>query len=172
VRLQAQVVDGQRFFVAWDRQGMRRRLDPELREVYPLVQKSLLRAAATLRPDAAVHSEGWIRKDDAYYYDHHETRSFPAYRIIYEDGERFYLDHLTGEVAHAVDTNSRLYRWLHYGLHRGDFADWIRLRPVWDVVMLMLLAAVTVGSLTGTWMGMTRLNRLRLKGEPKSIVGG
>jgi hypothetical protein len=161
VRLQAREINGHRFFVAWDTAGGRRRLDSDLREVLPLVQQTIHRAAATLRPDAVVRSEGWIQEDDAYYYDHHETRSFPAYRIIYEDGERFYLDHLTGEVAHAVDTSSRLYRWLHYGLHRGDFASWIRLRPLWDIVMLVLLVAVTIGSLTGTWMGMKRLSRSR-----------
>ena len=168
VRLQAHVVNDRRFFIAWDQQGDRHRLNADLRKVYPLVQHAILKAAGTLRPETGVRSEGWLSEDDAYYYDHHEKLSFPVYRIVYEDGERFYLDDLTGEVLLAVDTNSRLYRWLHYGLHRGDFANWIRARPIWDLVMLILLAAVTTGALTGTWMGMRRLIRSRtsVSGRP------
>jgi hypothetical protein len=161
VRLQAHVIDSNRFLVAWDANGERHRLDSNLREVHPITQSAILNAAQTMRPDVAVRSEEWIREDDAYYYDHHEKRSFPVYRIVYEDGERFYLDDLTGEVLLAVDTSSRWYRWLHYGLHRGDFAEWIRSRPVWDFVMLIFLAAVTTGALTGTWMGVRRLTKAR-----------
>lgn len=161
VRLEAHVVNGRRFHLAWDQQGHRRRLGENLREVIPVVQDSIVTASGKLRPDAVVQSEEWLQTADAYYYDHHEKRSYPVYRIIYEDGERFYLDDLTGQVLLAVDTNSRLYRWLHYGLHRGDFASWLRGRPVWDLVMLILLAAVTTGTLTGTWMGIKRINKSR-----------
>jgi hypothetical protein len=160
-RLEAHVVNGNRFHVAWDAQAHRSRLGANLREVYPVVQSSILQAARTLRPDVAVKSEEWMQSADAYYYDHHDKRRYPVYRIVYEDGERFYLDNLTGEVLLTVDTNSRLYRWLHYGLHRGDFAAWLRARPVWDFVMLILLAAVTTGALTGTWMGFRRIRKSR-----------
>lgn len=162
VRIEAHVVNGNRFHIAWDRRGERRRLSAHLREVIPVVQNSILTAAATLRPDVGVHSEDWLQTADAYYYEHHEQRTFPVYRIIYDDGERFYLDNLTGQILLAVDTNSRLYRWLHYGLHRGDFAAWLRERPVWDFVMLILLAAVTTGALTGTWMGIKRVSKSRV----------
>jgi hypothetical protein len=87
---------------------------------------------------------------------------------VYEDGERFYLDHLTGELLLAVDSNSRWYRWLHYGLHRGDFAGWIRARPVWDLLMLVFLAAVTTGALTGTWIGTKRV----IRGLPRGVLRG
>jgi hypothetical protein len=162
VRLEAHVVDDNRFHIAWDQQGERRRLDANLREMIPVVQNAISKAAGTLRPDAGVQSEEWLHAADAYYYDHHEKRTYPVYRIVYEDGERFYLDDLTGEVLLAVDTNTRLYRWLHYGLHRGDFAAWLRERPVWDFVMLILLAAVTTGALTGIWMGIKRVSRSRV----------
>jgi hypothetical protein len=160
-RIETQVVDGQRFLVAWDQSGQRHRLNNELREIFPFKQNAITSAAQTLRPGIGVVEEGWIEQDDAYYYDHHEKQTFPVYRIIFSDGERFYLDRLTGELVYAVDTNSRWYRWIHYGLHRGDFARVIRARPVWDFMMLLLMSGVTVGALTGTWIGLRRLRRRR-----------
>jgi len=168
VRLQAHVVSSAKFLVAWDAEGERHRLEPAPADSNPPAARSIATAAATLRPNAAVRSEAWIQEDDAYYYDHHEKLTFPVYRIVYEDGERFYLDALTGEVRLAVDANTRWYRWLHYGLHRGDFAAWIRARPVWDFVMLVLLAAVTTGAVTGTWMGLKRLSRTRVPSSGRS----
>ena len=181
VRLEGHVVGGQQFLVAWDRSGGRERVDlpgvaagdstytaggssPGLTADTRRELRAVLAAApALLRPDAEVAEAGWLESADAYYYSHHDIRDFPVYRIVYADGERFYLDALTAEVTYAVDASRRLYRWLHYGLHRGDFAL-IRERPVWDLVLLVLLAGVTVGSFTGTWIGMRRLRRWMMRG--------
>ena len=81
------------------------------------------------------------------------------YRIQYNDGERVYLDRVTGQLALAMDNNRQLSRWLFLGLHRGDLAGWMRERPIWDLILLPLLAGVTLGALTGTWIGFKRLLR-------------
>lgn len=51
----------------------------------------------------------------------------------------------------------RGYRWWFSALHRGDFAAVVRARPVWDVVVLVLLLGVTVNAVTGTLLGPRRL---------------
>ena len=65
---------------------------------------------------------GWLSEDDAYYFSHHEARRFPVFRIQYEDGERFYLDAVTGELAYSVDRERQWLRWVFHALHRGDFS--------------------------------------------------
>lgn len=159
VRIEGFAVGKELSFVATDADGERRRLDPETFGVAPLPERYFEQAAATLRPDAAVLDAGWLGTGDAYYYTHHEARSFPVYRIRYEDGERIYLDQVSGELAFAVDRERRWWRWVFHALHRGDFSAVVRARPVWDLMMWLLLLGVTVGAVTGTWMGVRRIVR-------------
>jgi len=48
-------------------------------------------------------------------------------------------------------------RWLFSGLHSLDFTSLLRLRPVWDVVMIALLLGATLVCATGTYIGARRL---------------
>ena len=106
-----------------------------------------------------IQDQGWIFEGDAYYYSHHDEKSFPVYRIQYQDGERVYLDGVSGQLTLAADKNRQWSRWLFLGLHRGDLTALIRSRPIWDLILIPLLAGVTLGALTGTWMGIRRLLR-------------
>ncbi len=112
-----------------------------------------------IRPGEPIRDQGWLTAGDSYYYSHHDEKSFPVYRIQYEDGERVYLDRVSGQLAFAADSNRQLSRWLFLGLHRGDFFGLLRQRPIWDLMMLVLLLGVTLSALTGTWMGFKRLTR-------------
>lgn len=170
VRLEGGVLQGERYFVSWDAAGNRQRLGADLRGPEPLVASRLERAGALLRPNVGVVGGSQLDRDDAYYYSHHERRRFPVYRVEYGDGERLYLDAVSGEISYAVDTNLRLYRWLHFGLHRGDFTATLRARPVWDGFMLMLMIGVTVGALTGTWLGIRRVVRRRGRAQLPEVT--
>ena len=159
VRLEGFATGGELSHLATDAQGQRRRVDPAAFRAAPLPESYFERAPATLRPDAAVRDAGWIGTGDAYYYTHHETRSFPVYRIRYEDGERLYLDRVSGHLVYAVDRERRWLRWVFHALHRGDLHAVVRARPLWDLMMWLLLLGVTAGTVTGTWMGARRIVR-------------
>jgi hypothetical protein len=159
VRFDAHVVDGERFFVASDRVGTSSRPQEQLGDIAAFTRRALMEAPQRLRPGIGVREKGWIDKYDAYYYSHHDELPLPVYRIIYADAERYYLDGLTGQIIRAVDVNRRWYRWLHYALHRGDFAAVLRARPWWDTFMLPLMVGVSLSALTGTWMGLRRVRR-------------
>ncbi len=49
-------------------------------------------------------------------------------------------------------------RWLRTGLHDLDFPV-LRLRPIWDIVVIFLLLGVTLVCITGTWMACRRVRR-------------
>jgi hypothetical protein len=43
-------------------------------------------------------------------------------------------------------------------MHQLDL-PFLRTRPVWDIVVLLLLAAVTISCATGAWLSFTRIGR-------------
>ena len=152
VRLTSSMFAGEFAWIAWNSRGDSVRLGAAL----PI--DGLMTHAAEARPQIEIRSLGLIDEPDAYYYSHHDVRIFPVLRIVYEDGERFYLDTVSGELLSAVDSSRRWARWLFHGLHRGDFAAWARQRPAWDVFMLLLMSGVTLGAATGSYLAWKRMS--------------
>jgi len=112
------------------------------------------------RAGLSLQSLDRLDREDSYYYGHHRTVKLPVYRAILDDPGRthLYFDHESGVIAQAVDRPARTRRWVETGLHDLDFA-WLRRRPVWDLVVLPLLAGVTLVCATGTWLGFRRLRQ-------------
>jgi uncharacterized iron-regulated membrane protein len=97
--------------------------------------------------------------EDAYYYGHKDTVTLPVWRAVLNDADatRIYINPTTGETQ-VFDGTRQRYRWLDNGMHTLDL-PFLRIRPVWDVVVLFLLAAVTVSCATGAWLSFTRIGR-------------
>ena len=159
VRLDVSIVGGQLYAIASDKQAQRIRLNPRTLKPETLSEDFFTQAASVMRPDVPVAEANWLTEGDAYYYSHHDERHFPVFRIQYEDGERFYLDSETGELSYAVDRERQWLRWIFLALHRGDFSALARSRPIWDLMMWPLMLGVTVGAITGTWIGFQRVVR-------------
>ena len=171
VRLDVSVVGGQLHAIASDKQAERVRLNAGTLRPETLSEDFFTRASGAMRPDVAVTEADWLTEDDAYYFSHHDTRRFPVFRIRYEDGERFYLDSVTGELAYAVDRERQWLRWVFHALHRGDFSALVRSRPIWDLMMWPLMLGVTVGAITGTWIGIRRLFRPVTRSMRRGLPG-
>jgi uncharacterized iron-regulated membrane protein len=126
----------------------------------PPSRAELATLARAAKPGVPLASESLIRQGDAYHYSHHNAAILPAYRAIYanEDETRLYFDPRTGELIGYADAPARAYRWWHYGLHRLDFGG-LNARPLWDFVMLPLMAGISLLCVIGVWMGVRRLTR-------------
>ena len=159
VRLDVSVIGAQLYAVASDKEGQRMRLNASSLKPETLSEDFFTRAANIMRPGVPVAEASWLTEDDAYYFSHHDKRRFPVFRIRYMDGERFYLDSTTGELSYAVDRERQWLRWVFHALHRGDFSAFVRSRPIWDLMMWPLMLGVTVGAVTGTWIGFQRVIR-------------
>src|SRR5690606_21586581 len=114
-------------------------------------------AAAKL--GAPVRGIAVIDREDSYYYGHKSDGELPVYRLVVDDAEqtRLYVSPTTGTVR-AVGATRRLSRWIRTGLHGLDFPV-LRVRPVWDVVVVLLLLGVTAVCATGSWMALRRVRR-------------
>ena len=101
-----------------------------------------------------------LNAEDDFYYGHKREAKFPVYRVSLTDPEstKAYFDFNTGELRQFADGTSQRYRWFESGLHSLDFA-FMRSRPVWDIITLLLLAAVTLACATGAWMSFTRIGQ-------------
>ena len=159
VRLDVSVVGGQLYAVAADKAARLDRLNAGTLRPEKLPDNFFERAAVIMRPDVPVTDADWLTEGDAYYFSHHDQRRFPVFRVQYDDGERFYLDSVTGELSYAVDRDRQWLRWVFHALHRGDFSALVRTRPIWDLMMWPLMLGVTIGAITGTWLGFKRLVR-------------
>ncbi len=126
----------------------------------PLKEPELIAAMAKMG-DAPVIGFSRMAREDAYYYSNYDRKAvLPVYRADLGDKghSTVYIDAKTGRMAFAVDDVGRQSRWLMTGLHDLDFA-WLRARPLWDIVVILLLAGVTGGCITGFWLAIKRIGR-------------
>ena len=119
-------------------------------------RERILAVARNVARTAMNHSEitesRVVTHYEAYYLDRHHQRPLPTLFIQLNDKERsmYYIDPKTAQVAEAYDTGSRRNRWLYHGLHSLNFPWLYEHRPVWDILMLVLLVG-------GTWLCITSI---------------
>jgi hypothetical protein len=160
VSVSSAYLDGQAMAIAiaTGAEGSRQRFSAA-GKIGALSEEEINAAAARLAGTSASTAWTVLEREDDYHYSHGRQHAhLPAVRIaaVGDETVNFYLDAVTGKLVNLVDADARSYRWLHYSLHRLDF-QWLRARPLWNGVMLVLLAGVSLVAGTGTWMGIRRL---------------
>ena len=165
VRLTTAPLDGKLFWIAAQGNGMVQRLDANGKPA-AVSANDLQAAAQRLAGTTPIESQELVTGEDAYYFafgiaERSDPPPFPVYRINLNDAEhtRYYLDPGTGALLRKVDADGRGYRWLFSGLHRLDFAAWLRTRPIWDMIMLVLLLGGIGITATGAYLALSRIKR-------------
>lgn len=105
-----------------------------------------------------------LRLPDAFYYaSHGGDLVLPVWRVRFDDREQttMYLDSVTGLPTAVVTDAVRRWRWWREGLHDFDFPGLVNRRPLWDILVLVLLVGGVVSSVSGVWLLARRLWRLR-----------
>jgi hypothetical protein len=94
-------------------------------------------------------------------YGHLREGSLPknTLRVLLDDPKQtwVHIDMESGQIVSVMDKSRRLYRWLFNGLHSLDFPGLANKRPIWDVLILFLLAVGFFFSVTGIVVGWKRL---------------
>jgi hypothetical protein len=148
---------GRLYWLATDGAGQVTRIDAAGHPA-PLTAADLAAAALRIGGANAIASQEMLAREDAYYFAHHDDVVLPVYRIILNDADatRFYLDPTTGALLRRADADARWQRWLFSGLHRLDFTAGLRARPLWDLVMIILLVGGIGLSATGVYLAIRR----------------
>jgi uncharacterized iron-regulated membrane protein len=125
----------------------------------PLSEPELAEAGERIVGANGIAAQGMLHEEDAYYFSHHDQVALPVYRIIANDAEntRYYLDPTSGALLRRADSSARWHRWLFAGLHRLDFATWLRTRPVWDIIVITLMVGGVAASATGVYLAVRRI---------------
>ncbi len=158
VSLTTAPLGGELFWLATSADGTVTRLDAS-GNAAPLSAGELAAAAERIAGSNGIAEQRMLREEDAYYFGHHDQVGLPVYRIILNDAEktRYYLDSRSGALLQRADSSSRWHRWLFAGLHRLDFAAWLRTRPFWDIVVVTLMLGGLAGSATGAYLAVRRV---------------
>ncbi len=139
-------------------------------------RSALLRGEGAAQPELApevlarsfphLKSRQRLEAYDAYYIDRRGRKPLPVERVELEDGSTHYINLKTGRVEASYVTLSRWNRWLYHGLHSLDLPWLYQYRPLWDVLMLLLLAGGTALSFTSVVIGWRRLVRKTKRSRP------
>jgi hypothetical protein len=110
-------------------------------------------------PDINIQSTQWPNESDIY--GNLREGSLPpnTLRIILDDpGQTWvHINMESGQIVSVMDSSRRLYRWLFNGLHSLDFPGLANHRPVWDVLILILLGVGFFFSITAVVVGWKRI---------------
>jgi hypothetical protein len=114
-----------------------------------------VRAAVTTAPIA----EAELLTDyDSYYYSRQAQTPLPVVRIKFDDTAKtwLYIDPELNQQLASIPRYARLERWLYNGLHSFD-VGYLYSRPLWDIVMLVLLVGGLMSSTLGLYLGLKRV---------------
>lgn len=132
-------------------------------------EAELLAVAQKAMPGAAITASDWLEEFDSYYYPAPDTfdlglpraaRKLPVLRVKFDDPEStwLYLEPSLGQLTKA-EIRDRRNRWGYYGLHALDIPVLFNNRPLWDIVLLVLLGGAMVMSCTTLVPMVRRLQR-------------
>ena len=109
-------------------------------------------------PDISIDSWGVVQSNDTYTDLLEGSLPSGTIRIELSDPAKTWLhiDNRSGEILMVMDSSRRVYRWLYNGLHSLDFPGLSNSRPLWDVLMIVLLSAGFMASMTGVVLGVRR----------------
>jgi hypothetical protein len=124
-----------------------------------------VRAAVTTAPIA---ESALLTDYDSYYYSRRGQTPLPVVRIKFADKAQtwLYIDPALNQQLASIPKYARLERWLYNGLHSFD-VGYLYKRPLWDIVMLILLVGGLISSTLGLYLGAKRV-----LGFSGALVGG
>ena len=80
--------------------------------------------------------------------------------LVPEDETWIHVNLNDGRLISVMDDSRRIYRWLFNGIHSLDLPGLANRRPLWDVLMILLMAVGFVFSLTGIVIAYKRVARV------------
>ncbi len=104
-----------------------------------------------LLPNNKIIASEILTDYDNYYYNKHRTLPLPIYRFKFDDKNStwYYVNPKTLTVVKKMQTDNKIERWLYNGLHSLDFPQLFYKRPLWDIIVIVLLLGCTLLSFTG-----------------------
>lgn len=170
-------VDGKPYYLAYQDDNHTRMMSANGDPAKPFEKfnyQPFLSMVQRLNPGIVVLESTLLNEYDNYYYSRHDEKHLPVLRVKMQTPQQtwYYVDLKTGQVALKHEKLSRLERWLYHGLHSFDFKWLFYKRPLWDILVGMLMIGGMSVSCTGlvlTWKWARR--RLKYRSEESVTLG-
>ena len=110
-------------------------------------------------PGVSVERWSIVPSDDTYTKLREGSLPSGTVRVEMSDSSQtwVHIDGRSGEILSVLDRSRRVYRWLYNGVHSLDIPGLVDTRPLWDVLMLVLLLSGFAASSTGVVIGIKRV---------------
>ncbi len=124
-----------------------------------IADDELYSTAKNLMPDSTLISSARLVVGDEYWHTGFTVKKLPILRVAFDDEANtwFFIDPDSGQVVGILDDVGRLDRWANSGLHGMDLAFLRGNRPLWDIIVWVLMLAGLFISLSGVVIGVKRL---------------
>jgi hypothetical protein len=133
----------------------------------PFSPDAIASRVKTAVPGADIASYELLTEYDSYYYSRNGQTPLPVVRIRFADAAEtwLYVDPAMNQVLASIPRLARVERWLYNGLHSFD-VGYLYTRPLWDIVMLVLLLGGLASSAIGLYLGVRRAIRAAARNIP------
>ena len=135
----------------------------------PFSEESMISRLKAAMPDVPIVEQQMLTAYDDYYYSRGNLTPLPVLRVKFGDPMQtwLYVDPELSRPLATVHRLNRVERWLFNGLHSLDFSFLYSSRPLWDIVMLVLLGGGLASSFLGLYLGIGRMRR----GTTRAVTG-
>lgn len=170
-------LDGKPYYLACQDDDHTRLMTADADSVTPFEKfdhRPFITMVQALNPGIGIKESLVLNEYDDYYYSKYNEKRLPVLRVKMSTLQEtwYYIDLKTGQVVLKHEKLSRLERWLYHGLHSLDFKWLVNRRPLWDLVVGLLLIGGLSVSFTGlvlTWKWIKRKSRNKAKSKRKEI---
>lgn len=114
---------------------------------------------ALFLPENKVVESVLLKEYDNYYYSRHNDKELPVLRVYTVNDIAYYINPKTAQVVYKCGTKNRIQRWIYHGLHSLDFSFLAWNRPLWDIVLIILLLGGTILSFSAVGLGVKFVKR-------------
>jgi len=152
-------LDGQPRIMLRDNKMQVQMVDGATGEPVEISHDDLYTAAGNLMPDANLTYTEYLTAPTEYWHTAFKPMEVPVIKVEFDDDARtwFFINPDSGAVVGILDKVGRLDRWANWGVHDVDLLVLHEYRPLWDIVVWILLAAGLFISTSGAVIGVKRL---------------
>lgn len=128
-------------------------------EPLEIARDDLYEAARNLMPGVTMTSAEYLTAPTEYWHTAFKPMEVPVIKVEFDDDAKtwFFINPESGAVEGILDKVGRLDRWANWGVHDVDLLVLHKYRPLWDIVVWILLAAGLFISTSGAVIGTKRL---------------
>jgi hypothetical protein len=110
-------------------------------------------------PESGMSDRYLVPTDDVYGNLREGSLHENTFRLVLDDANRtwIHIDLNDGRLISVIDDSRRMYRWLFNGIHSLDLPGLVNRRPLWDILIILLMTIGFIFCITGVVLAYKRV---------------